>query len=116
MRLSAVLRPFAVQGHRVGALCPAVFDNTIMPYMATYIYCFTATQKRGQIWQLKHKKRAAKKYVQENLERLYVYVPRGFKETLRDYVNSHGEKSVNSFVVRAIEDAMERENNTKEEI
>lgn len=46
-----------------------------------------------------------------NLDRLSVALPKGMKTRLKQYAEAHGE-SVNSFIRRAIDEAMEREMNT----
>ncbi len=56
------------------------------------------------------KKRANDKYL-EKLERVYIRVPKGYKETIQKHADTRGE-SVNSFVTRAIRETIERD--TKE--
>ena len=49
------------------------------------------------------------KYIKSNYDRINVTLPKGGRETLRAHADARGE-SVNAFVVRAIAEAMERDN------
>lgn len=53
-------------------------------------------------------KRAVAKYNAANYERIELRVPRGKKAELQEYAQAHGE-SLNAFINRAIDEAMERE-------
>lgn len=53
-------------------------------------------------------RRAVAKYNAENYERLEIRVPKGEKDLIKAHADSMGE-SVNSFVGRAIHEAMERD-------
>ncbi len=53
-------------------------------------------------------KRATKKYL-DTLERIYIRVPKGQKDVIKDHATSQDE-SVNEFVLRAINETMERDN------
>ncbi len=52
-------------------------------------------------------KRATKKYL-DTLERVYIRVPKGQKDVIKDHAMSKGE-SVNEFVLRAVNETMERD-------
>ena len=51
--------------------------------------------------------RATKKY-HEKLDNIQIRVPKGEKEKISAHATAHGE-SLNAFVVRAIKEAMQRE-------
>lgn len=53
-------------------------------------------------------KRAVAKYNAANYEQIQIRVPRGKKAELQEYAQAHGE-SLNAFINRAIDEAMERE-------
>lgn len=53
-------------------------------------------------------KRASKKYILEKCDELKVRLPKGKKEIVKAHAAKSGE-SVNGFVIRAIDEAMERE-------
>ena len=59
-----------------------------------------ATTKAGQ--------RAVNKYMKENYDRVNLTMPKGEKEAVKAHAEARGE-SVNSFITRAIKEAMERE-------
>ena len=50
--------------------------------------------------------RAIKKYEAEKIDRISLRVPKGKKEIIQKFAEDHGE-SVNSFINRAIDEAME---------
>ena len=50
--------------------------------------------------------RAIKKYEAEKIDRISLRVPKGKKEVIQKFAEDHGE-SVNSFINRAIDEAME---------
>lgn len=54
--------------------------------------------------------KAAKKYLTETVEDVRIRVPKGQKTVIKAHAESQGE-SMNQFVVRAIEQTMERDNN-----
>lgn len=56
----------------------------------------------------KAQQKAVNKYVKNNYDRINVTFPKGKKEILKDYAEKHGE-SVNSFIVRAVNETMERD-------
>ena len=60
-----------------------------------------ATTKAGQ--------RAVNKYMKENYDRVNLTMPKGEKEAVKAHAEARGE-SVNSFINRAIKEAMERDN------
>lgn len=50
--------------------------------------------------------RAIKKYEAEKIDRISLRVPKGKKEAIQKFAENHGE-SVNSFINRAIDEAMQ---------
>ncbi|MEI3102039.1 MAG: Arc family DNA-binding protein [Oscillospiraceae bacterium] len=48
------------------------------------------------------------KYVKSNYDRINVTMPKGKKDTIKAHAEARGE-SVNAFINRAIDEAMERE-------
>ena len=60
-----------------------------------------ATTKAGQ--------RAVNKYMKENYDRVNLTMPKGEKDAVKAHAEARGE-SVNSFINRAIKEAMERDN------
>lgn len=52
--------------------------------------------------------KAAKKYLKESVEDIRIRVPKGDKAKVQKHASSMGE-SMNSFVVRAIDEAIERD-------
>ena len=57
----------------------------------------------------KAQKRAAEKYLKETVEDIRIRVPKGKKSIIKDHSTVKGE-SLNSFVNRAIDEAIERDN------
>ena len=53
--------------------------------------------------------KAAKKYLKESVEDIRIRVPKGDKAKVQEHAASVGE-SMNAFVVRAINETMERDN------
>lgn len=54
-------------------------------------------------------KRAAEKYLHESVEDIRIRVPKGQKSVIRDHATAMNE-SMNAFIMRAISEAMERDN------
>jgi len=54
------------------------------------------------------RRRANEKYLKEKVEDIRIRVPMGRKAIIREHAKRHGE-SVNSFIIRAVNEAMERE-------
>ena len=54
--------------------------------------------------------KAAKKYLTETVEDVRIRVPKGQKAIIKAHAESQGE-SMNQFVIRAIDETMERDNN-----
>lgn len=50
--------------------------------------------------------RAKNKYNAENYDRISLSVPKGKKETIKNYAESKSE-SLNGFIIRAVDEAME---------
>ena len=57
----------------------------------------------------KAQQKAVHKYVKQNYDRLELTVPKGRKAEIKAHAEARGE-SVNGFVNRAIDEAMERDN------
>ncbi len=57
----------------------------------------------------KANQRAVNKYKKSNYDRMEIVVPKGTRETIRAHAEAHSE-SVNGFIKRAIQEAMERDN------
>ncbi len=53
--------------------------------------------------------KAAKKYLKESVEDIRIRVPKGNKAKVQEHASTMGE-SMNSFVVRAINETIERDN------
>lgn len=53
--------------------------------------------------------RAVNKYMKENYDRFNLTMPKGKKDTVQAHAAKRGE-SVNSFINRAIDEAIERDN------
>lgn len=58
-------------------------------------------------------KKSAQKWDANNLDRISVALPKGKKDQIKTFAESKGE-SVNSFINRAINEAMEQEDNNVE--
>lgn len=56
----------------------------------------------------KASQRAVNKYMKENYDRVNLTMPKGKKEIVQAHAESQGE-SVNAFINRAIDEAMERD-------
>ncbi len=56
----------------------------------------------------KAQQRAVNKYMAENYDRVNLTLPKGRKETIKAHAEAQGE-SVNSFINRAITEAIERD-------
>ena len=61
----------------------------------------------------KAQQKAVNKYIKANYDRMALVFPKGKKQTIKDHAEKHGE-SVNSFVNRAIDETMERDNSHTE--
>ncbi len=58
----------------------------------------------------KAQQKAVQKYVKNNYDRVVVTFPKGKRELIKEYAFSHGE-SMNAFIVRAVNERIERECN-----
>lgn len=56
----------------------------------------------------KSQQKAVNKYVKNNYDRINVTFPKGQKETIKNHAETKGE-SVNSFIVRAVNETLERD-------
>ena len=61
----------------------------------------------------KSNQRAVNKYVKNNYDRVNLTVPKGKKEKIKAHAEAQGE-SVNGFINRAIDNQMERDNESEE--
>jgi predicted HicB family RNase H-like nuclease len=59
--------------------------------------------------------KATAKYVKSNYDELKIRVPKGNKETIQAHAESKNE-SLNSFVIRAIDETMERDKTEKNKV
>lgn len=59
------------------------------------------------------RKKANEKYLKESVEDIRIRVPKGDKAKVQEHAATMGE-SMNSFVVRAIDETMERDNHKQE--
>lgn len=50
------------------------------------------------------------RYNEKVYDRVTVIVPKGQKEVLKNHAEKHGHKSLNEFIVRAIEEKIKTEN------
>ena len=57
----------------------------------------------------KAQQKAVNKYMSENYDRINLTVPKGKKDTIKAHAEANSE-SVNGFINRAIDEAMERDN------
>ena len=57
----------------------------------------------------KAQQKAVHKYVKNNYDRINVTFPKGQKDILKDHATRQGE-SVNAFIVRSVNETMERDN------
>ena len=58
--------------------------------------------------------RASKKYEQEKVERVAFRVPKGKRELIQTHAANRGE-SVNEFINRAVDEAIERDQTSKKD-
>ena len=56
--------------------------------------------------------KAAKKYLKESVEDVRIRVPKGQKAIIKSHAEKQGE-SMNAFVIRVIDEAMERDSRKK---
>ena len=61
----------------------------------------------------KAQQKAVNKYVKNNYDRINVTFPKGQKATIKAHADTHNE-SVNSYIVRAVNEAMEQDNQNPE--
>ena len=57
----------------------------------------------------KAQQKAVNKYVKNNYDRINVTFPKGQKELIKAHAQKHNE-SVNAFIIRAVNETMERDN------
>lgn len=77
-------------------MCPLVQEGSIM-----------ADDKKTRYTEAQ--KRAAEKYLKESVEDVRIRVPKGQKAIIKAHADNQGE-SMNSFVIRAIDETMDRDN------
>jgi predicted HicB family RNase H-like nuclease len=63
----------------------------------------------------KAQQRAVSKYMKENYDEIKVRIAKGEKEVIKTHAEAHNE-SVNAFINRAIQETIERDNATTEEV
>ena len=61
----------------------------------------------------KAQQKAVQKYVKNNYDRVVLTLPKGRRENIKEYATSQGE-SMNAFIIRAINETMERDNHKPE--
>ncbi len=61
------------------------------------------------------KTRAQNKYISKAYDRINLVLPKGRKDVIKQYAETNGE-SVNSFINRAIDETMSRDNANKEAV
>lgn len=57
----------------------------------------------------KAQQKAVQKYVKNNYDRVVVTLPKGRRDEVKKHASDHGE-SMNAFIVRAVNETMERDN------
>ena len=57
----------------------------------------------------KAQQKAVNKYVKNNYDRINVTFPKGHKEEIKAHAEAHNE-SMNAFIIRAVNETMERDN------
>lgn len=57
----------------------------------------------------KAQQKAVQKYVKNNYDRVVVTFPKGRRDEVKKHASNHGE-SMNAFIVRAVNETMERDN------
>ena len=57
----------------------------------------------------KAQQKAVQKYVKNNYDRVVVTLPKGRRDEVKEHASNHGE-SMNAFIVRAVNETMERDN------
>lgn len=65
-------------------------------------------KKSSYTGQTEARRRATAKYLKETVEDIRIRVPKGQKAIIKSHADNQGE-SLNSFVIRAIDEAMERD-------
>ena len=63
----------------------------------------------------KAQQKAVQKYVKNNYDRIMLTVPKGERDKIKEYAETKGE-SMNGFIVRAINEAMQRDNEGSENV
>ena len=58
-------------------------------------------------------KKATNKYLAEKVDEIKLRVPKGEKEKIKAHSEKHDNGSVNGFIVRAITETMQRDENEK---
>ena len=74
---------------------------------------FMSEKKSSYTGQTDARRKASAKYLKESVEDIRIRVPKGDKSKVQEHAANMGE-SMNSFVVRAIDETMERDNQNKE--
>lgn len=61
----------------------------------------------------KAQQKAVQKYVKNNYDRIVLTIPKGEREQIKEHAATKGE-SMNGFIVRAINETMQRDNEGRE--
>ena len=84
-------------------------------YMLSTVLCYTSfkylTGEKEVVTMSpasKARQRAVNKYMKKNYDRVNLVMPKGRKDTIRVHAETNGE-SLNGFINRAIDEAMERD-------
>jgi len=73
------------------------------------VYLTSDKKKNQYTGQTDARRRASAKYLKESVEDIRIRVPKGNKLKIQEHATGNGE-SMNAFVVRAINETMERDN------
>lgn len=73
---------------------------------------FAPAKELNQMAVSKAQQKSVHKYVRANYDRMELTAPKGKKARIKSHAEARGE-SVNGFINRAIDEAMERDNATK---
>ena len=76
--------------------------------MTPYMFIISKIREEDSMPAAEEKKKATKKYIENNLERLTIRVKKGNKEIIKAHADAQKE-SINEFVARAIQETMERD-------
>lgn len=100
-------------------LCTNIYGSFYLFFIFTQIYfrvkiclitfsLFMKNRRCLDVATSKAAQRAVNKYMKENYDRVNLTMPKGKKEAVQAYASQFGE-SVNAFINRAIDEAMQRD-------